>query len=216
MQNQAGQSLPNLIDAPEFSLRQAVGGVRGVVESVLPLLVFLGVYLLGSSLFWAVVSAAVLAVGMALIRLLQKQSLTQSLSGLIGVIIGAVWAGLSGRSEDFFALGLWTNAVYAVVLLLTIIFRYPAVGWAIALLRGIGSEWKNLPHFYRRSAYATWMWVGLFSLREAVQLPLYLSGATAWLGSARLIMGLPLFALCAWGNWLVLREITLVHKTAQD
>ena len=43
---------------------------------------------------------------------------------------------------------------------------------------------------------ATLLWVGMFSARLLVQLPLYLAGAVVALGVARTAMGIPVFALC--------------------
>jgi hypothetical protein len=55
-------------------------------------------------------------------------------------------------------------------------------------------------------ARASWLWVGLFLLRLAVQLPLYLAGAVVALGTARVAMGIPLFALGIWLSWLIIRR----------
>jgi hypothetical protein len=54
---------------------------------------------------------------------------------------------------------------------------------------------------------ATWMWVGMFSARLLVQLPLYLAGAVVALGVARTAMGLPVYALCLWLTWLLVRGV---------
>ena len=48
--------------------------------------------------------------------------------------------------------------------------------------------------------------MALFSLRLAVQLPLYLAGAVVALGVARVAMGIPLFVVGAWLSWLVLKR----------
>ena len=59
----------------------------------------------------------------------------------------------------------------------------------------------------RRYAWATWLWAGVFGLRLAVQIPLYLQGSDAvgWLGTAKLVMGVPLFAVGLWITWLMVR-----------
>ena len=48
----------------------------------------------------------------------------------------------------------------------------------------------------------------MFALRLAVEVPLYLTGAAGVgaLGVARLVLGLPLFALTAWFVWLLVRD----------
>ena len=64
------------------------------------------------------------------------------------------------------------------------------------------------PALMRRYALATWLWVGMFALRLAVQVPLFMAGedAVAWLGTARLVMGIPLWALTLWVTWLLVRR----------
>ncbi|MBN9325453.1 MAG: DUF3159 domain-containing protein, partial [Cellulomonas sp.] len=41
--------------------------------------------------------------------------------------------------------------------------------------------------------------------RLAVQVPLYLQSDVAWLGTAKLAMGLPLTALVLWVSWRMVR-----------
>lgn len=70
---------------------------------------------------------------------------------------------------------------------------------------------KEQPGWHRdpvtRALYtrASWIWVGVFSFRLAIQLPLYLIGAVGPLAVARVIGGPPLFALGLWLSYLVLR-----------
>ena len=58
----------------------------------------------------------------------------------------------------------------------------------------------------RRYVMATWLWAGLFAARLAVQVPLLLDDAVGWLGTAKLLMGVPLFAVVIWLTWLMVRE----------
>jgi hypothetical protein len=46
----------------------------------------------------------------------------------------------------------------------------------------------------------------MFTLRFAVQLPLYLLGMTVALGWVKLAMGWPIFALVAWMSYLILTK----------
>ena len=55
---------------------------------------------------------------------------------------------------------------------------------------------------------ASWIWVGVFTLRLAVQLPLYLAGALLALGIAKTAMGLPIFLVAIWLSYLVLNPRT--------
>jgi hypothetical protein len=54
--------------------------------------------------------------------------------------------------------------------------------------------------------------VGLFLLRIAVQLPLYLAGYINALGIARLVMGYPLFIAVAWGTWVIIKQVPVAKK----
>ena len=47
----------------------------------------------------------------------------------------------------------------------------------------------------------------MFALRLVVEVPLYLAGESALsaLGVARLVLGVPLYAVCLWFAWLIAR-----------
>lgn len=68
--------------------------------------------------------------------------------------------------------------------------------------------WRRDPVWLKKYTVATWLWVVMFGLRLGIQGPLYLGGTDyiAALGSARLIMGLPLFALVLWLTWRIVRQ----------
>ena len=70
---------------------------------------------------------------------------------------------------------------------------------------GEGMSWRKDPERLRRYSRASWIWVGVFALRLAVQLPLYLAGAVLALGIAKTAMGLPIFLVAIWLSYLVLR-----------
>ncbi|MHB1063196.1 MAG: DUF3159 domain-containing protein [Georgenia sp.] len=204
----AASGLKQILGA-DFSLADSIGGVRGLVESMAPGLVFVIVFVVTRELVPPLVASLVVAVVAMVLRLLQRTSLTQAVGGLIGVVIGVVWAWRSGAAQDYFAWGLWTNGAYAVGLTVTVLARWPAVGVVVALLRGQDMSWRKDPgQASRRARYAltTWLWIAMFLLRLAVQIPLYLSAEVAWLGTARLVMGLPLWGLTLWATWVLVRE----------
>src|SRR3954463_1362651 len=185
----------------EFSLVDAIGGVRGLVESVLPGLLFVVVYVTTRELTPALVASLAAALVAVVIRLAQRTPVTQALSGVLGVGIGVVWAWRSGEAQNYFAWGIWVNVGWCAGALLSILVRWPFVGVVVSLLRGEGMEWRTgtdpeTVGMRRRYVWATWLWVALFGARLAAQLPLYLQGedAVGWLGTAKLAMGVPLFA----------------------
>ncbi|MEE6295517.1 DUF3159 domain-containing protein [Georgenia wangjunii] len=193
----------------DFSLSESIGGLRGVIESILPGAVFVIVFVATRELTPPLVASLAVAVVLMAARLIGRTPVTQAVGGLFGVGIGVFWAWRSGEAQDYFAFGLWTNAAYAVALIVSVLVRWPAVGVVVGLLRQEGTAWRTdlaqRPRL-RRYTLATWLWITMFVLRLAVQLPLYLSAEVAWLGTARLVMGVPLWALTLWATWVLVRE----------
>jgi hypothetical protein len=220
----------------EFSAAQAIGGVRGMVEAVLPGLVFVVAFVIFNDLTVPLVASVVAALVLVVARLVQRTPVTQALGGLLGIAIGVLWAWKSGEAENYYAGGLLVNAGYLVVLLGTIVARRPAVGYVVEALRaGLTPEtvraeanrtasddepesddrpspfaalsaWRADPAKMRMYAIATWLWVGLFALRLAVKTPLYFAGDIAWLGTFHLLLGVPLWALVLYLTWYVVRR----------
>jgi hypothetical protein len=189
------------------SLAEAVGGPVGIAETTLPAVAFVVAYTAsGSDTNTAAAVAVGLALALTLVRLVRRESPRHALSGLVGVGFAAFVAAKSGRAENYFLPGLLANAAYASAFLISIAVRRPLVGVVVAHLDGEGSTWRDEPRRVRAFTRASWLWAGLFVLRLAVQLPLYLAGAVVALGIARTAMGLPLFAAGIWLSWLLVRR----------
>ena len=192
----------------EFSFADAIGGVRGLVESTLPGLVFVVVYVVTHALTPSLLASLGAALVAVALRLVQRTPVTQAFSGVLGVGIGVVWAWQTGEASNYFAWGLWVNVAWFLAALVSIVVRWPAVGVIVSFLRSEGMTWRTDPdlvHERRRFVWATWLWVGVFGARLAVQVPLWQRGddAIGWLGTAKLVMGVPLFALGLWVTWLL-------------
>lgn len=191
---------------PPQSLTEAIGGPLGLIESVLPPTAFVVAYTAsGQDTNIAAAVAVVAGVLLCGSRLVRGQTVRYALGGLVGVALAAFVVRRSGRAEDFFLPGLLLNAGYAAAYLVSILIRWPLIGVIVAALTQRGGGWRKDPVEVRAFTRATWVWVGLFLLRLAVQLPLYLAGAVVALGVARVAMGVPLFAVGAYLSWLLVR-----------
>ena len=212
----AGRGL-NQLNRSNFDVLEAVGGVRGLVESIAPGLVFVVVFVATRELTWSLIGAVALALIGAISRLLARSSLNYVLGGLVGVGIGTIWAWRTGQAEDFFVWGLYVNAAGVLAALVSIAARRPLVGLVVGTLVPALSGWHQDRQARRLLTWATWLWVGLFGLRLAVQLPLYLNSQVGWLGTARLLMGVPLWAIVLYLTWLlvhpVIRRARDAHRT---
>ena len=197
-------------------LLTAVGGVRGILEALLPGLVFLVTYsVLTSIVGWdpqgALVPALAASVGLAvvftLVRIVTRGQPTQAIAGLIGVIASAALALWTGNARDNYVLGFFTNVAYAVALLISLLVRWPALGLIVGFLMGDGVAWRDDRRKYRAAQFLTLVWIGLFVARLIVQVPLYLVDNVEALGVTRLLMGVPLYALLLVFTWLVVRAV---------
>jgi len=185
----------------------ALGGPQGIADSSVPALGFVITYTLGGN---DIGLAAWVAIGlgavMAAVRIARRETLQFALAGFVGVAIAAFIADRTGRAEDFFLPGLLLNAAYASAYLVSIAVRWPLLGLILGPVTGEGLTWRKDPERLRRYTQASWIWVGVFSLRLAVQLPLYLAGAVLALGIAKTAMGVPIFLIAIWLSYLVLRD----------
>jgi cation transporter-like permease len=85
----------------------------------------------------------------------------------------------------------------------------------VALLLG-DDDWRANPAKLRVAAIATVLWTALSALRLAVQLPLYLAGATEALAATKLVMGVPLYAALLWVTWLLVRTAWRARERPDD
>ena len=189
------------------ALLDAMGGIRGLVEAVLPGLVFLVTYTITRDLIPALIAPVIIGLIFAALRIKRKETLSQAIGGLVVIAFSAVLALMTGRAEDFYLPGFYTNAIYAAVLIASVLARWPLIGVAVGFLMGDGVEWRKNPSKRRVLTWLTLCWAGLFLVRLAVQLPLYFAGNVEWLGAAKLLMGIPLYAPLLVLSWLVVRSV---------
>lgn len=189
------------------SLLAAVGGLRGLVEAILPGLGFLVLYAATKNLAISVIIPVVIALGFVVARLIARTSLTGALAGVIGVVVSAALALFTGRPEDNFIPGIVINSIWLVGLLISLAVRYPLIGVVVGILANDGLEWRKDGAKRRVLTLATFVWVGLFGVRLAVELPLYFAGETEILAAAKLVLGVPFYAAVLWVTWLLVRTV---------
>ncbi|MDC4233190.1 DUF3159 domain-containing protein [Actinomyces sp. B33] len=197
-----------VLDEDSFSWRDAVGGARGVVEAVAPGLVFVVAFVATSRLWPTLIASAAVALVACAVRLVQRQPLTQALSGLVGVGIGVAWAALSGRGENYFTWGLITATAFLAAILVSVLVGRSAASIGVGLAWELPDGWRSDPRMrplVRRCTQVSLLWAAMFAIRLGIQLPLWWAGMVAELGIAKLVLGLPLFALACWATWAGLR-----------
>lgn len=216
-------------------LAKALGGKRGMVETAIPTILFtitylslqerVGLYAFGlladPALEWALGLGIGAALVLVVVRLLQRSQVQYVINSLIGIGIAAVFAASTGQAEDAFLPGIIYNAVYAAILVVSILARWPAVGLLIgAVTQDTQHRWRHNPAVVQLSSRLTWLLVVPCVLRVVVQYPLYVvaSNDVAWalgaLGAAKVAMGWPLqVAALAGMVWLLARGRTPLTST---
>ena len=185
---------------------KAMGGTKGLLDSGLPALIFLVIFNITKEVQQAAYGALALSLVLTIIRLAKRETIQHAISGVVGVAICAWLSNRTGKAEDFYLPGLWTNAIYGAVYLVSIVVRWPVIGLIIGPLLEENFRWRKDPLRTKVYIKATWLWVGMFAVRLLVQYPLYVSGNVNALGTARLIMGYPLFIATAWATWIVIKS----------
>jgi hypothetical protein len=188
-------------------LLEAMGGIRGIVEAVVPGFLFLVVYTLTQNLPLSLGISVGVAAIFTVLRLVQRTPVSSALGGLVAAGASAALALMTNRPEDNFVLGFVTNGAYAAALLISVAVRWPIIGLIAGYLMNEKIAWRRVAVKRRVFAVLTLCWAGMFLLRLGVQLPLYLAGNVEWLAATKLIMGIPLYAPLLIVTWLVIRAV---------
>jgi hypothetical protein len=186
-------------------LDKALGGWRGLVDSALPSLLFVVIFVVQKDLNLALITSVVAGVILLVIRLFEKKSLTQVIGGFFGLLFSVFLTWRTNDASNFFLTGIITNLVYGIVLFISLIVRRPLLGYLVGSLVGNTSGWLQDQLLVRAYTTITWIWVGVFSIRVGVQVPLYLADNIAVLGPIKIFMGWPLYLFAAWISYRIVQ-----------
>ena len=186
-------------------LSKAIGGWRGLVDSALPSMLFILIFVFQQDLNNALIAALILGGILLFIRLFERKPLTQVISGFVGLSISVLITWRTKDASNFFLTGIITNAVYGFAMLVSVLIRKPLIGYLVGSLVGDTSGWLKHPLLVRAYTIVTWLWVGVFGLRLVVQIPLYLNDSVALLGSIKIFMGWPLYLFSVWLTYQIVQ-----------
>lgn len=212
-------------------LSKALGGRRGMLEAAVPTLAFTILFVSTKQLPVAVGVSVATALVLLVVRLVQRTTVQFVLNSLVGIGIGAFFAWRSARGGGdaneqalaYFLPGMIYNGVYAVLMVLSAVVRWPVVGFMVGSVAGDPTEWHRDPQVVRLCRNLTLMLALPCVVRIAVQLPIYLAGKAAEdagpmvaaLGVSKIAMGWPLqIAALAGMAWLLGRNHTPVEPEA--
>ncbi|MEU8261200.1 DUF3159 domain-containing protein [Micromonospora sp. NPDC048999] len=198
------QPLPSLAE----QMADQLGGWRGLVESSIPVVVFVIANIVGT-LRPAVIASVAVALLIAGLRLAQRRPVRHAVNGLFGIAIGAAIAWRTGDERDFYLPGILYGIGYGLALLLSAALKQPLVGWIWSVLVAKGrSEWRDDPRLVRTFTQLTVLWGVVWLAKVGVQAGLYLAHQDTALGVARLALGYPPYALLLLITVWTVRRVT--------
>ena len=186
-------------------LNKAIGGWRGLIDSALPSMLFIVIFVFQKNLNNALIASLALGGVLLVIRLFERKSLTQVFSGFLGLSISVFLTWRTKDASNFFLTGIVTNAIYGFFLLISVLIRKPLIGYLVGSLVGDTTGWLKHPLLVRAYTTVTWLWVAVFGLRLIVQIPLYLNDSIALLGSVKIFMGWPLYLFAVWLTYQIVQ-----------
>jgi len=210
-------------------LAKAFGGRRGMLEAAVPTAAFTVLFLTSHELKLSVLIAVGCAAVLLVVRLGQRTTTQFVLNSLFGIGIGALFAWRAARGGGdandqalaYFLPGILYNLGYSVVMVLTILIRWPLIGFMVGSVTGDPTGWHRDRQVVKLCSRLTWVLVAPCLLRVAIQAPIWLSAksgtldadtAVAILGVAKIVLGWPLqLAALALMVWLLARNRTPVQ-----
>ena len=216
----AAVATPETVEALiRHRLATALGGWRGSVETALPTVVFVVLWTWRQDVTLAAGAALVVALVLAAVRVLQRSSLAHVAGAVFATAIAAFFAVRSGRAEAAFLPGILTNAAYLAATLVSIVARWPTVGFLVGAGDPRAQEdpfgWRRDGGMVRVCTRLTWVLVGVYAVRLAIMVPLYVAAEVAWLGAAKIALGWPLWvASLAVMGWMLVAGHTPLEPGA--
>jgi len=181
------------------ALLDALGGRRGLLDSSLPVLVFVFTNSVATALTdadtglrAALVAALAAGLGLVVLRLARRETLQQALSGFFALAVAVWFANRTGEARDFHLPHILWQIGYGSVFLVSVLIGRPLVGYVYQAVDGLDRSWRDDRQLRRVFAVATLGWFAVFATRAVVLGSLYLADRSGWLAAARLIMGWPL------------------------
>lgn len=185
----------------------AFGGVRGMVETTVPGLVFVLSYTINRDIHVSAIAALSLSALLAVARLARKDTVKHAFSGVFGVAVGAVFAMMSGDAKNFYLPGMLYTLGLAVAYIVTSLAGVPLIGLILGPLFRENLSWRTRnpgrKKAYTKSSYA---WGFILLAKSAITFPIYFWGDATQLGWLRVALGIPPFLLCVYLTWIFMSK----------
>ncbi|WP_327698161.1 DUF3159 domain-containing protein [Streptomyces sp. NBC_00459] len=191
----------------EAALFEAFGGLRGMIETVLPGLLFVTIYTIKKDLHSSAIAALAVSVLLVVVRLVKKDTVKHAFSGVFGVAFGVVFAMMTGNAKDFYLPGMLYTLGLALAYIITTLCGVPLLGLILGPVFKENLSWRTRnPGRKKAYAKASWAWGLILLAKCAILFPLYLWADTASLGWVLVALKIPPFLLAVWLTWVFLAK----------
>ena len=191
----------------EAALFEAFGGVRGMVETVVPGLLFVTIFTINKDLHMSAIAALAVSLVLVVVRLVMKDTVKHAFSGVFGVAFGVVFAMMTGNAKDFYLPGMLYTLGLAVAYIVTTLCGVPLIGLILGPVFKENLSWRTRnPGRKKAYAKASWAWGLILLAKCAVQFPMYWWADTAKFGWVLIALKIPPFLLAVWLTWVFLAK----------
>ena len=191
----------------EAALFEAFGGVRGMVETVLPGLLFVTIFTLNNDLHMSAIAALAVSVVLVVVRLVMKDTVKHAFSGVFGVAFGVVFAMMTDNAKNFYLPGMLYTLGLALAYIVTSLAGVPLIGLILGPVFKENLSWRTRnPGRKKAYAKASYAWGLILLAKCAVLFPLYWWADTEQLGWVLVTLKIPPFLLAVWLTWVFLAK----------
>ncbi|MFJ3720178.1 DUF3159 domain-containing protein [Streptomyces sp. NPDC090057] len=191
----------------EAALFEAFGGVRGMVETVLPGLLFVAIFTINKNLHFSAIAALGLSLVLVVVRLARKDTVKHAFSGVFGVAFGVVFAMFTGNAKDFYLPGMLYTLGLALAYIITTLAGVPLIGLILGPVFKENLSWRTRnPGRKKAYAKASWAWGLILLAKCAILFPLYWWADTTQLGWVLVALKIPPFLLAVYLTWVFLAK----------
>ncbi|MFI5805976.1 DUF3159 domain-containing protein [Streptomyces sp. NPDC051561] len=191
----------------EAALFEAFGGVRGMVETVLPGLLFVTLFTITKNLHTSAIAALGISLLLVVVRLVRKDTMKHAFSGVFGVAFGVVFAMITGNAKDFMLPGMLYTLGLSLAYLITAVAGVPLIGLMLGPVFKENLSWRTR-NPGRKKAYtkASYAWGLILLTKCAILFPLYWWADTTKFGWVAVALKIPPFLLAVYLTWVFLAK----------
>ncbi|MGW2513283.1 DUF3159 domain-containing protein [Streptomyces scopuliridis] len=191
----------------EAALFEAFGGLRGMVETVVPGLLFVTIFTVNKDLHTSAIAALAVSLLLVVVRLIRRDTVKHAFSGVFGVAFGVVFAMMTGNAKDFYLPGMIYTLGLAVAYIVTTLAGVPLIGLILGPIFKENLSWRTRnPGRKKAYAKASWAWGLILLAKCAILFPLYWWADTTQLGWILIALKIPPFLLAVYLTWVFLAK----------